>query len=92
MSIETKIKEIIEINSAELAAQVGLVAMAAAATIGSMPDHVDSKRLILAPQTALVKPANNEDNNPIRREREDTAPHLISYNTFQRTPGRSGKA
>jgi hypothetical protein len=91
MSLETKIKEIIAVDAVELASQVGLVAMVGAATISSMPDHLD-KKLVLSPQAAVIKPANaTAEENTLRRERDDTAPHMISYSTFQRTPGRTGK-
>lgn len=89
MVTKTKIKKFIDTNSSELATQLGLVAMVGAATLSSMPDHFD-KKLILAPQAAVIKPGSSEENN-LRRERDDTAPHLISYSAFQRTPGRTGK-
>ena len=73
-------------------AQVGLVAMAAAATLGTMPDHTD-KRVVLPSQPTfrVVDNGNRENSTQIRREREETAPHYVSYNVSQRTPARSGR-
>lgn len=79
---------------AELAQQTGILLMTAAVTLGmlELPEHPNSK-VILPSQPALVEAGenNNELNNPIRREREEAAPHYISYNVTQRTPGRSSK-
>jgi hypothetical protein len=92
MSLDTKIKQIIdEIQLPARGAQLGLVAMAAAATLGTMPDHAD-KRVVLPNQPLFrAEETSNQENNPIRREREESAPHFISYSEVQRTPARSGK-
>jgi len=79
----------------QVAMQAGLVLMAAATTIGmlEMPDNPD-KRVVLPNQpvlaTATVTPGN-EQGSTLRREREETAPHYVSYNLSQRTPGRTGR-
>jgi hypothetical protein len=56
-----------------------------------MPDHPNGK-IVLPNQPSFVLAGENEEaNNPIRREREDTAPHYISYSEVQRTAARSGR-
>lgn len=66
--------------------------MTAAATVGmlELPDHPNA-RIVVPSQPALVAVTSGEDTNPLRREREETAPHHISYSETQRTPGRTGK-
>ena len=91
MSIETKNDK--NVNLAELAQQAGIVLMTVAATVGLMelPEHPNA-RIVVPNQPAMaVVGVNNEGNNPLRREREETAPHHISYSEIQRTPGRTGK-
>jgi hypothetical protein len=78
----------------QVAAQAGLILMTAAVTLGmfELPDHPNS-RIVLPnqPALALAGENNEEANNPIRREREESAPHFISYSEVQRTPSRSGR-
>lgn len=77
----------------ELGQQIGLVLMATAATVGmlELPDHMNAK-IALPNQPVFARVTENgENNNPLRREREETAPHFISYSVAQRTPSRSGK-
>jgi hypothetical protein len=77
----------------QIAQHVGLVLMTAAATV-SMLDLPDKPKV---PVTVSNSPAfapiaqNIENTNPLRREREESAPHYISYNINQRTPSRAGK-
>lgn len=74
--------------------QAGLVLMTAAATIGmvELPEHPNKVVVPNQPVFAVASDTyNNERDNPLRREREETAPHYISYNTSQRTPGRTGR-
>lgn len=76
-----------------VAQQSGTVLMAAAVTLGmlELPDHQGSKIVVPnQPAIAFAGEKNNE-NNPVRREREESAPHFISYSEIQRTPSRSGK-
>jgi hypothetical protein len=81
---------------AEVATKSGIVLMAAAATIGmlELPEHPD-KRVVVPHQPAFAFATENSDNNrpdnTLRREREETGPHYISYSVAQRTPGRTGK-
>jgi hypothetical protein len=91
MSIKTNIQETFaNLIQPEFASNVGLVAMVAAVTLGVSPSHED-KRAVLNQQAAVIKATNNEENSQRREQREDRAPEMISYSTFQRTPGRSGK-
>lgn len=80
-------------NFENAAAAAGLMAMTAAVTISTFDiGHKTENRIVLPNQPALVTVDNHgSDNNPIRREREETAPHHISYNETQRTPSRSGR-
>ncbi len=78
----------------EAAQRLGLAAMSAALVLSVLELPDDAKRIILPSQPAPAwanAGENNDDNNPIRREREETAPHFISYSEIQRTPTRSGR-
>jgi hypothetical protein len=86
-----KIKNVELLDLPVVAANLGLVAMAAAATIGSMPEHFDS-RVVLPNQPVLARAESSDQSNPLRREKEETAAHFISYSEVQRTPSRSGKS
>lgn len=93
MSIKTKNTKSPLNQVLAVAQQAGLVLMTAAVTLGmlELPDHPNS-RIVLPNQPALTFAGENEEaNNPLRREREESAPHYISYNVAQRTPGRSGR-
>ena len=88
MSTKTKTN-----NLTAISAQVGLLLMSTAATLGmvELPDHLRGQVAVTS-QPAFVFANNTSDkNNPVRRERDETAPHYISYNVSQRTPARSGK-
>jgi len=74
---------------AEIADQLGLVAMTAATAI-SLAQVTDKPRAVV-PRTIAFAPVLSDETNPLRREREETAPHFISYAETQRTPSRSGK-
>jgi len=77
----------------KVAGQAGLLLMTMAATVGmiELPDHQASKIVVPnQPAFAFVN-ENAESNNPIRSEREESAPHYISYSEVQRTPSRSGR-
>ena len=69
--------------------------MAGIATIGMLDlPNTPEKRIVLPNRPSFAFAENNiesESNNPIRREREETAPHYISYNVTQRTVARAGK-
>lgn len=94
MSNKTKTTQTTSDKVTELASQAGMVLMTAAATIGmlELPDHSNS-RIIVPNRPALVVIGESTDpSNNLRREREETAPHFISYAETQRTPSRSGRS
>lgn len=79
----------------ETGQRLGLVAMGAAMALSLLEAPNDLKRVILPSQPAPVwanAGENGGNDNPIRREREETAPHFISYSEIQRTPTRSGRS
>lgn len=92
MSTKTKTTSKILTDTAR---QAGYALLAGAATLGmlDMPDHLNS-RIALPSQPAFAW-ANNSlesaEQNNTRREREEVAPHYISYSEVQRTATRSGK-
>jgi len=93
--LKTKIPKIDADMVSDAVQRAGLVAMSAALTLCllEMPD--DAKRAILPMRTVPVwanAGQQGSDTNPIRREREETAPHFISYSEVQRTPTRSGRS
>jgi hypothetical protein len=93
MSTKTKSSKMPLDQLGEIAAQAGLILMTAAVTLGmlELPDHTNGK-IILPGQPSFAFAGDNEEaNNPIRREREESAPHFISYSEVQRTPSRSGR-
>lgn len=89
MSLKEKITT--KDNITEVARQAGLILMTAAATLGmvELPDHLNSK--IVVGQPASFMAIEQQGNNPIRREKEESPQHYISYSIAQRTPGRYGK-
>lgn len=81
-----------------VAIQAGLVLMTAAATLGMVEAPEHSSKIIVPNQPAFAMAtapvdhaASSESSEPIRREREETHPHHLSYSTSQRTPGRTGR-
>jgi hypothetical protein len=95
MSDKTKNNKKLSKQIKAAAGQAGILMMAAAATIGmvELPDNMRSR--VAVPNQPVFAFANNleqqEQGNNLRREREDTAPHYISYSDVQRTPSRSGR-
>ncbi len=80
-------------RSLETVQQLGIVLMAAATLLGvvEIPEH--GKRVdLLAQPTFAFAAEHSESGSTLRREREESAPHYISYENTQRTPARSGKA
>lgn len=79
-----------------IAANAGLLLMTAAATtlMLELPDHPNAKAT-LNTQPVFSAPGSATEqqmpNNEMRRERDETGPHYISYSISQRTPGRTGK-
>lgn len=95
MSTKTKNDKTSKEVLGELSQQLGLVLMTAAVTFGmlEMPEH--STKVIVPNQPAFALAHENGGgdgaNNTLRREREETGPHYISYSVAQRTPGRHGR-
>ena len=77
----------------EIASQAGLILMTAAVTLGmlELPEHSNAKIALPNQPSFAFAGENEEANNPIRREREESAPHFISYSEVQRTAPRSGR-
>lgn len=95
MSTKTKNAKTTIDKLAEASQQAGLLLMTAAVTIGmvELPEHTNSK-IVVPNQPAFAFANNGGDtnlNNPLRREREESGPHYISYSINQRTPSRTGK-
>ena len=78
-------------NLSAVAGKVGITLMSAAAVTGAveLPTHLDTRVVMPMQPNFVMADELNELNNPIRREREDTAPHYISYSETQRTHGRA---
>ena len=76
-----------------LGTQASVMLMAAATTVGvmDMQDHQSIKVVVPNQPTFAFETNNPETNNPIMREREESAPHYVSYDVSQRTPSRHGK-
>lgn len=95
--MSTKIKKVSKTEKlSETAKQAGFLLMATAATLGmlELPAQPD-RRVIVLNQPAFAFANDSFDKgaqtNPIRREREETAPHYSSYSVIQRTVARAGK-
>ena len=93
MSTKTKTTKTATGQLGELAQQVGILLMTAAATAGmlELPTHPSAKIALPSQPSFAFANEDEEINNPIRREQEETMPHYISYSVSQRTPARSGK-
>jgi hypothetical protein len=77
-------------------AKAGVILMAAATTVGIMDTQNHQRIKVVVPNqpTFAFETENIQNpgsNNTIQREREEVAPHYISYNISQRTPSRHGK-
>ena len=80
-------------RSVETAQQLGIVLMTAATLMGvvEVPEHGNRVNMLVQPTFAFAA-EHSENGSTLRREREESAPHYISYENTQRTPARSGKA
>lgn len=83
-------QDLLDQTAKQITTQVGMGLMAAAA-IASMLDPTAVAKKVVVPSQAVLVPveANAENMNPLRREKEESAPHYISYSVSQRTPGRA---
>ena len=77
-------------NFNQLYTQIGVLLMSAA-TIFSGLDMTHQKTIVLPSKPVLAFQGQNNDVNAIRRERDETVPHYISYSETQRTPSRSSR-
>jgi hypothetical protein len=77
-----------------LGQQMGTALMAGAVTVGmlELPDHMNTRITVPSQPAFVFAEENSGGNNQLRREREETAPHFISYSEVQRTPSRSGRS
>lgn len=76
----------------DTAQRLGLVAMGAAMVLSVLDLSEEARRVVLPSQPVLVSVGENTGNDQMRREREETAPHFVSYSEVQRTPSRSGRS
>lgn len=90
----SKIKtiETLKDHSLETVQQLGIVLMAVATLVGvvEVPEQGRRADMLVQPNFALAA-VHSESGSTLRREREESAPHYISYENTQRTPARSGK-
>jgi len=79
--------------SLETVQKLGIVMMATATLLGlvEIPEHGNRVNMLAQPSFAYAS-QHSENGSTLRREREESAPHYISYENTQRTPARSGKA
>lgn len=93
MLLKTKTIENTSNTLSHLANQVGIAAMTLAAVVGmvELPGHMNSRVILPSQYKFVAETGESELNNPLRREKEDTEQHYISYSEAQRTPSRSGK-
>lgn len=77
-------------NITIVARQLGFALMTIATVAGlvEMPER-PHKAALLTPAYALS--SQSSDSSLLRREREESGPHYISYSATQRTPGRTGR-
>ncbi len=71
--------------------QIGMLLMTAAAVTGmlELPSHPNNRVVVPNQPTFEMSNVSDELNNPIRREREDPAPHYMNYSVTQRTHSRA---
>lgn len=92
MATKTKNKTIYE-NVADVTQQAGLILMTAAVTMGmiEVPEHSSKIVVLNQPVMALAGQQEVGHDNALRREKEETHPHHISFGVSQRTASRAGK-
>ena len=93
MSQNKNITTTVQDNIQQLAGQLGLVLMTAATVTGmlELPNHANNKIILPGQPSFATATENDETTNPIRREKEEAAPHYMSYAITQRTPSRASK-
>lgn len=91
---KTKNKKSSNMTLRNVSSQLGILLMSVATTFGMIEINNHVKAQVLVPARAVFASENqiqSPTNSSILRDKEDVAPHYISYSTFQRTPSRSGK-
>jgi hypothetical protein len=75
----------------KISAQIGMTLMTLAAVTGmlELPSHTDTRVVLPGQPSFALSNDYNQLNDPIRREREDPAPHYASYSIIQRTHSRA---
>lgn len=89
----TKTIETLKDHSLETVQHLGIALMAVATLMGvvEVPEHGNRTPMMMQPSFVFAaEPAEN--GSTLRREREETGPHYVSFGVSQRTPARSGKA
>ena len=90
MPTKTKITTIDRLNVAAQHAGLGLMTVAATLGMLELPDHGINSKVVVPNMPTVVAIEEEMNNNPLRREKEETEQHYVSYSVAQRTPGRSG--
>lgn len=69
--------------------------MTAAVTLGlvELPQDEEKRRAVVPARPVFDFAGANDQqgSDPLRREREESGPHYISYGATQRSPGRTGR-
>ncbi|HUA13637.1 MAG TPA: hypothetical protein VL989_04000 [Candidatus Sulfotelmatobacter sp.] len=95
MSNKTKIEKTTLEKMSQLSTQLGVLLMSVATTVGMIEINNHVKTQVLTPARAVVSSENqveeNYNSSNLVKDRDDVAPHFISYSETQRTPSRSGR-
>ena len=77
----------------KISSHLGIFLMTAATAISGLDlaGHTKVQVALLSRPATVLQEENINDINSLRRERDETAPHYISYSETQRTPSRSSK-
>lgn len=91
---KTKIMQNITEQLTTSAANLGLALMSVAVITGLVEIPENDRARAVLPIKAELAPAPAAAENAestLRREKEESGPHYVSYNVAQRTPGRSAR-
>lgn len=87
----TQISDKIEQAVDSIAQPLGITAMTAAAVVSMLePTHELAKRMIVPEQVAFAPVEASAENNPLRREKEETGAHSVTFGV-PRTQARAGR-
>jgi hypothetical protein len=95
MATKTKNNKIIN-NLSQTIKATGVVMMAAAVTLGlvELPQEEEKRRAVVPARAVFAfagETNNDQGGSTLRREREESGPHYISYGVTQRSPSRTGR-